>query len=248
MRTQLEKHNSLLPFVQTSEQGLIVQAVEKSRIIAKCQPEQVLQVVAKWRLYVGMPKGDVSEELAIVTDFIYQNYGHLTLDELELAYNLTAQDKFDVEFFGYFSPMYVGKVLSSYLHYRKIQLADAIRDRERKALEEMDKGAKPTPEEHCRITKEIFKSFYDRYKQTGVLKDVMSICYNHLRKHNMLKLTKPEIDEAMKYGEDNVEPDLEKSVRAYEVKVLARSFCVQKYFDKVSIDIILDNIKPEQFT
>jgi hypothetical protein len=93
----------------------------------------LINVVAKWRMYVGLPKTDVSEELSLVAQFLYKEYGYLTVNEIELAYTLSVTNRLrEAEFFGYFSPLYVGKVLDAYLYYRKITMADTIRRRDSK--------------------------------------------------------------------------------------------------------------------
>jgi 2-isopropylmalate synthase len=63
--------------------------------------DTLLGVVAKWRMYIGLPKTDVSEELMINVDFINKNYPFLTLGEIELAINLSVTRKLeDVEFYA----------------------------------------------------------------------------------------------------------------------------------------------------
>jgi hypothetical protein len=153
-------------------------------------------VVSKWRLYIGLPKEDVTEELAIVTDFISKNYNFLTLGEIELAYNLSVIRVLDdTEFYGSFSPLYVGKVLSSYLYYRKMTLADAIRRKEKYEMEQQEISNRPTPEEEAQLTKEILKDFYRKSQETGEVNDPFNICYNFLRKYHFMKVSKDDIEE-----------------------------------------------------
>ncbi len=219
-------------------------------MIAQSTPEQVLKVVAKWRMYIGIPKNEVGEELAVITDFIHKNYGHMTLQEIELAYNLSAMNRLDnVEFYGSFSPMYVGKVISAYLHYRKVLLTDAIREREKKIQEELEIANRPTPEQQRDFTREILGSFYNEYKEKGDFNDLLSLTFKHLRKYGYLKPSKEEVAEAMKYANHIIDTRDKKPIdRDFEVKLLGRKYVVKKYFDKISFDMLMNNIKTEHFS
>ena len=211
---------------------------------------ELLKIVSKWRLYIGIPKKEVDVELSIATEFISNSYPHLTLAEIELAYTLSISRKLeDVEFFGYFSPLYIGKVLDSYLYYRKMTMADAVRKREKYLYEEAERKNRPTPEQQCLDTKEILEGFYGKWKETGEVDDILNICYNFLRKIKILKLTQPEIDEAMEEAKKNKKPSpfLKSVTQEHEVKVYARNYCVKKFFEKTDIKTILENINPKQF-
>lgn len=250
---------SLLEYITSEEEHSIVQAVEGSKQIAKAEnvKEELINMVVKWRMYIGIPKADVAEELVLVAGFIYENYGFLTLPEIELAIKLSVLRKLkDVEFHGYFSPMYVGKVLDSYLYYRKMTMADSIRRREKAIAEEREKLNRPSPEEQAEGYKELFRSFYNEYKQNGYIRDVFNLCYNFLRKHKMMEVPKERIEEAQEYGKRKVEEVKEKARReggkidfdlGLEEKRWARNYCVHKFFDDVDINILCNNIKPHHF-
>ena len=253
----LQKQNNLSPFIETNEELQIVKAVEESEIISNLSDiTKLLKIVSKWRVYVGIPKSDVSEELAIITDFIFHNFGHLTLKELELAINLSILRKLDdVDFYGSFSAMYVGKVLDSYLYYRKQTMADVIRRRDKKSYEELEQKSKPSPTEEAELTREIFADFYKEYKEKGSINDFMNLCWNFLRKYKFLTPVKAEYDEALEFAKkeiDKLNKNLfireDKDEKDQKIKILARNYLVQKYFDNVEINVVLNNIKPELFT
>jgi hypothetical protein len=217
----------------------------------------LINVVAKWRMYVGLPKTDVSEELSLVADFLYKEYGYLTVNEIELAYTLSVTNRLrEAEFFGYFSPLYVGKVLDAYLYYRKITMADTIRRRDRAMQEAKELANKPTQEQQAKQMKELFKEMYDRYKSQGEIYDPFSITYNFLRRAKLFTPTKDEIEEAVKWGKEKVQ-EIKREKYAFvkynlnqeeEEKRWSRTWCVQKYFENVDISVLLNNIKPEFFT
>lgn len=233
----------------------IVQSIEQSELISNLKDlTPLLQVISKWRVYVGVPKGDVAEELAIITEFIYKNFGHLTLKELELAINLSVLRKLDdVEFYGTFSVMYVGKVIESYLYYRKRTMADAIRLMEKQKYDDIEKQNKPTPEQEAELTKEIISDFYKQYKEEGHINDILNICWFFFRKYKWITPTRSEYDDAMAWAEkqydklnkgffSRVENDKEQ-----KIKILARNYCVQNYFSTIDINVALKNIKSELF-
>ena len=244
---------SLVNFVSNNDELEIVNAVEKSIVIAKLQDlSELLKVVSKWRLYIGVPKKEVDVELSIATEFIAGNYAHLTLSEIELAFTLSMTRKLeDVDFFGYFSPLYIGKVLDSYLYWRKINMAEAIRKREKFLQEEAEKNNRPSPEQQCEDTKEIIFEFYKKWEDTGEVNDPLNITYNFLRKHKLMKLTQADIDEAMaaaKTISKKPNPFIKAIVSEdHETKRHARNFCVKKFFENVDIVVLLNNIKPEFF-
>ena len=220
-------------------------------------PNQLLKVITEWRIYIGVPKSeDLGEEFSVLANFLQENYDFLTIDEIRLAYNLSVTRKLkDVEFYGYFSPMYVGKVLDSYLNYRKMMMADVIRDKEKHDKEQEELKNRPSPEKQCEDTKNLIKDYYNEWKEKGEIRDIFSICYNFLRKHKFMTIMTEEIDEAMAYGLkmarskdrplfERVNPtDEEAEQRRY-----ARNWCVQNYFKNVDIDILLNNINSELFT
>ena len=251
----MQKPNSLSHHIQTNEELAIVTAVETSVLVGQLKDlTPLLQIVGKWRLYVGLPKDDVSHELTIATDFIREQFGFLTLQEIELAYKLSVVRKLEnCDFFGYFAPIYIGKVLSAYLYYRKMTLAESIRRKEEHEYAEMQKKNTPTPKEEMELTKDIFKSFYEQYKKEGVISDVFNLCYKHLRQHSSFSPDKKMVDDAMEYAKFRVSQmdkelfrDIIKSPDN-EIKRWARNYCVQKYFDNIDINLLLDSIKEEQF-
>jgi hypothetical protein len=265
---QSQKPN-LLHFVQTNEELKIVQAIDKSFSIKSLGKElyPLLQVVARWKMYLGISDkasiDDTSIQVSLVRDFIFENYSHLTLDEVELAYKLAATNKLhDCDYFGFFSPFYVGKVLDAYLYYRKREMADLIRRKEKEErMVEMQNSNKMTPDEECVLTKKIIEDFYNDKE----VNDVMNLCWNYLRgqvlKGNrdfLSKWTSPQkedYEEAMRFAKqkimekENLFLDYYKSVnRESDEKKIARNYCVKKYFEMTPLENILKSIKPEHFS
>lgn len=262
---QLQKvqNKSLADFVSNNEEKSIVVSVSQSKPIKEASLSELLERVATLRLYVGLPKdGGTSQELTVATNFIFNNFDHLTIDELDLAFNLFVMNKLDeFEFYGSFSPLFIGKVLNSYLHYRKITMADVIRKQEKYNQEQKERENIPSPEQQASDKRNTILDYYNEYKQNGCINDIMSICYYFFRKdkaHRELfnfKFTQQQIDEAFvwaaeKYKKEKdavglfkIDPKQEK----LEIDRFARIWCVQKYFDNVDINVVLNNITPDLF-
>lgn len=254
---QLIKQKPLLEFCQTKEQHDLVKSISNSVAINQCNIEDLLKVVSQWRMFIGISDKDFSEEIALNTKFIFQNFNYLTIAEIQLAYNLSILGKLDnVEFYGTFSPMYISKVLNSYLYYRKMELADTVRKKEKHDQEQLEVQNKPTPEQQAELTKEIFIDFYKEWQDKGEINDVFNICYNFLRKHKIINPDKDEISFAVVWGKDKaalIKSKVYKPFDSYrldidkEEKRWARNWCVQNYFKKNGIDVLINNIKSELF-
>ena len=253
------KPNNLLNFIETPEEYAIAISVQQSVAVKDLkEATPLVKLVGKWRAYVGLPKEDVTQELAIVVQYIRESWGMLTLQEIELAINLSISRKIDdCEFYGFFSPMYVGKVLGSYMYYRKITMADAIRRKEKFEQTEAEKNNKPTPEQEAQVTQELVLGFYKEYKKKGQISDPFNLTYTFLRKHKWLKVSEQDIKESMGWAENKYELQKgQKDVlvgaitddKDLEIKRHARNYLVAKYFGNVDIDVVINNIKPELFT
>ena len=247
-----------MDFVKTKGEEDIALAIQNSTMIQNLKdPNQLLKVITEWRIYIGVPKNeDLSEEFSIMAQFLFENYGFLTLEEIRLAFKLSITRKLEqVEFYGYFSPLYVGKVLDSYLYYRKLTMADVIRRKEKDEKEELEIKNRPSAEQQAKNMKEILNQFYKEYQETKEINDVFSIAYNFLRKHDFLKVEKEDIDLALEYGkkkyfekEKKLTDKIVEVERDLEIKRHARNWCVQKYFKNVDFIVLQNNIKSELFT
>lgn len=206
---------------------------------------------------IGISDKDLSEEIAFNTKFIHKNFGNLTVAEIQLAYNLSILGKLDnVEFYGTFSPMYISKVLNSYLYYRKMELHDTIRKKEKYDLEQLEEQNKRTPEQRAEDMKDTFLGFYKEWQDKGEINDVFHQCYDFLKKHKILRLDKEEIENARAWGKGKaalIKSKMSNQFKYYTIndeqqeRVWSMNWCVQNYFKKNGIDILINNIKSELF-
>lgn len=245
----------MLVYAENKNEIDIIKAQESELIRNIADPTLLIDIVAAWVAHVGLPKNDVSAELIIISKFIYDNYSYLNKGEIELAYNMALTGKLeDVKYFGNFSPLYVGKVLTAYTRYRKETLIEVYNRKNKKEMLEQD--SKPSPQEQADLTKQIIHDFYVAFKETGEIDDPFSLCYNYLFKNELIKPTKEDVDSAVKWGKEKVEA-IKGNMNAFsgfkineelQYKRWARSWCVQKFFKTVDINILLNNIIPSQFT
>ena len=144
----------------------IAECVEKGILIGKMgnNLDKLVDLAAKWRAFIGLPKDDVSEELALIAKFIFECYHFMTYEEVELAIKLSVMRTLkDVEFNGYFSPMYVGKVLDSYLYYRKLIMAEPIRKKNIYEQQIEEEKKRPSPEKRAEDVRAFMKEFYHQF-------------------------------------------------------------------------------------
>ena len=276
MQNQSKKQNSLSAYINNQQELEIIEAVENSIQLGRTDnpSESALAIAAKWRMYIGIPKQDATEELMIISSYLVETYPFLTIGEFELAIKLSMQSKLkDCEFYGFFSPLYVSKVIESYLYYRKIQTADVVRRKEKHDSELRDKANKPSPELQCERIKEIIQGHYDHINSNKDINDYGNYMYDFIRKRKWLYmnkekeeipkdvppemcilLTKESIAEAQAYGKKKTIDFISKLKRKSDFdrdfleRKYAREYCVEKYFKNVDIVMLLNNIKLDYFS
>lgn len=251
MPIQSAKPKSLQQYAETRDESQIVNAVENSMVISNCHTDKIVELVSKWIMYIGIPKNDISEEITLVSAYIFQKYGFLTIGEIELAIELSLSRLSDVQYFGQFAPMYVSKVLESYLYYRKMTLADPIRRKQKDDMEAERKASIPSKEKQANEWKIMVMDYYKEWKATGEIRDVFSLLYYYLRRCNMMKINQERIIEAQIYGKKKVselKKDSIDDILAHNTeKGFSRNYCVQRFFEDINIITLVNNIKPEHF-
>jgi len=254
---------SLLEFTENKEQRDIVIAVKEGTLMSELPVEKVVDSMAQWRLMLGLHKdGANPQELAIAATFVHAQFGHITIEELNLAclnFILGRYDK-KIEFYGVLSPLFVSQVINGYLYYRKMSLAQPARNKEKyeEQLLLEQSSSKPPREEECKTTKKIIQDFYNDWKANGEFVDVLSVAYNFLRPRKEVfgfhldsgRIKKAEEWAAKKYLQDRDKDLLLDKLQVAELrkKRYARTWCVMDYFSRVeNVDEILNKITPELF-
>jgi polyhydroxyalkanoate synthesis regulator phasin len=196
--------------------------------------------------------------LVLLSQFIVKNYPQITIEEIDLAIDLSLTDKLDVDVrtFNNFSPMYVSRILNGYIEHRK-RLYHEIYSRKVKEEEIKQMQKKATPQEERDLTIEIIRDFYNKYKTDGYIDDVFNILYNYLKKSKKLNPSKEVIDEAIKYGKIKAEEHINSYFADVFIKErpdkkelenrYARNYCVCKFFDTLNLEEFLSKIEISEF-
>ena len=252
----LQKQEPLSAFVGNQEELKLVKLIEDGVMIQRLEnpKETVLELVTQWRFAVGLPKEDVSEELVVVTNFILMNYAHMTLGEIENAINMSIMKQLkDCDFFGHFSPMYCASVLESYLHYRKIRLADAVKRRQQYLIKATEERNRPTQEQQAENMKEILSGLWQEFQEMGVVKDPFNLAYEYLYRIGALHVNFKDLATGIRNAvrENSIMRQAEfKTVGDYSLneRRLAKNWLVQNYFSSLQkVEQVLMLVDPIHF-
>lgn len=157
----------------------------------------LIDLVGKWRYYIGIKEELSQEELFMNVTFIRENFSGLNLVDIDQAINLSLRGDLnvDVEHYQSFTPLYISKILNSYKEYRGKIICD-IRDRIEK-LENVPKEA--TIEERIELAKSSLKQMYNNRADKRFY-DYGGVTYDFIKRNELLPLSKSLVEEAMKYG------------------------------------------------
>ncbi len=176
----------------------------------------LIDLVGKWRFYVGIKEELTQDELLMNINFIRENFSDLNLFDIKEAIDLSLNGKLqvDVEHYQSFTPMYISRILTAYKKYRGNIIVKI-----RKELEavELNKPKKFTNNEKLELTKDNLQVLYES-KDSDSFYDYGSVAYNFIKKNKLVRFTKELVDEAMKFGKNNYTEMKRKS--AYKDAVL----------------------------
>jgi len=225
--------------------------------------DNLIDTLAKWRWMSGIntynqDDNEVARELVLLSKFVIKNYPQITIEEIDLAIDLSLTDKLDVDVrtFNSFSPMYVSRILNGYIEHRR-KLYNDIYSRKVRVDEITEMEKKPTPKEQMDSTIDLIRHFYDKFKKDGFIDDVFNILYNYFRRTKKINPSKEVIDEAIKYGKIKSE----EHINSYFADVLikerpnkkqmenryARNYCVCKFFEKLNLEEFISKIEISEF-
>jgi len=223
----------------------------------------LVEVMAQWRLLLGVTTESTEQELVVICQFIYDNFKKFTLSDLKLAMNWTISGKVDVGFVTQknISSYYISRALNAYEEekrriYNKL-MYDRDKELERKRLEDQ---AKITPRDKANIFKESILTMYKAHKDGRPIIDFGDIVYNWLKSTHQLPRDPVTLSNAIKYGQDmyfeerrsegGLSPfgNLGKAENKEDrQKKLSRQFMIMQYFDKYDIPYIISKINIHDF-
>lgn len=104
----------------------VAQSVLSAKLISQATEDELKQKLVKIYLLVGLRQQHfpVAEEKAFLHQYIFQNYGNKTLDELELAFSLAIKGQLnlkleDYKVFDQFPCEYVSRIMNAYRDWLK---------------------------------------------------------------------------------------------------------------------------------
>ena len=74
----------------------------------------LIELVGKWRYFIGIKEELSKEELFMNINFIRENFNELNLVDIDQAINLSIKGEFDIDIEHYqsFTPLYISKILT----------------------------------------------------------------------------------------------------------------------------------------
>ena len=218
----------------------------------------LLMIITEWRALLGIAKNQNAEEIILVFRFVAENFNFLTVEEIEIAVNLSIMGRFkDVEFKGFFSAEYASRVLNAYWYYSKVRLAEAYRRRELHLQAIAEEKNRPTPKQEADSKIEFLTEAYNQWQETGKFRDPFNILYRFFVKKGFMNPQKY-LSEAEVFGKKEGKISYDKlnenryiddgsAVYKKEVESFTNNGCVNLYFKENSLKSIIDKIRPDIF-
>ena len=226
---------------------------------------KLVELMAQWRLLLGVTSDTTEAELILICQFVYDNFKKFTLSDIKLAMNWTISGKVEVGFVSQknISSYYVSRALNGYEEVKRSIFNRMMEERNRylnRLEDQKSKQIVETPEEKADGFKEFILSMYNQHINGGEFYDLGDMVYNWLKKTNQLDRNSEVINAAIKFGHDKL---IEEKVTAkfknklYDVideglderkrKKYARAYMIKKYFDNIGIGELVSKIKPSDF-
>lgn len=267
-----------MSLAETKEEKQIIKAIGGGIAIAKFtahDEEAFLDFLGEWKVMIGDQRKSTGRgaviDLVMIKEFIKESFPTITLPEIKLAAKLSILGKLSCSPQLYnnqsFSILYCTTVISSYLDYKKEQLAPVFD----KWVRTPPPDKEWTDQEKLDSCKDLFAFEYEKYKKTGEIEDPMNLCYNFLIKSKRLVLYTDQVTAAQKYGKEqairflqkedgSVKEALSRQTRADKTlrgeiinvtqleKQYARNYCVQQFFNALAnIEQLTDTILLSEF-
>lgn len=169
----------------------------------------LIDLVGKWRYYIGVKEDLSKEEIFINVTFIRENFGELNLVDINEAIRLSLKGDLDtdVEHYQNFTPIYISKILLAYKKYRSdlvVTVRQKITQRHNQLL------SRVSNDERVDIAKKNLQSMYENRNEKSFY-DYGSVVYDFIRKNKLIKLTKELVDDAMAFGEKKCTENIRQS-------------------------------------
>ena len=255
-------------WIQNEAEYEVAKTYEEKRIgdFTKEDMTKLVELMAHWRILLGVTSDSTELELVIICQFVYDNFKKFTLADVRLAMNWAIAGKIDVGFVSQKSlaSFYVSKVLNSYDDRKREIFNDFMERRDRHLRRiEIDKKSEPSLEEKAKTFKEMIMGLYKAHQNNQNFYDFNDFVYNWLKSTGQIQATQEEITAAVFYGQEKYREESRQQNAANilrqisnmdvadnkeeKQKKFAREYIIKKYFDKYTIGEIIARIKPSQF-
>lgn len=258
-------NNLIGDWIKSEDHLMIAQTFSEKRIAQfnKADMAQLVDAIAKWQVMLGLGSDSTEQELIFICQFIYDNFGSLTLSDIHNASNLVVSQKIVLEYTSQrkITALYVSKSLNAYIEY-KTNLYNEILANKRKHLEKLENSKVRilTASEKANDFKNHIIAMYKNYEQEGWTIDFGDFVYEWMKKLNLLndsiipkaiayaetrflddKKNPNTLAMQIKMGLNNIE-----SIK-FQKKKYAREYVVNNFFQHNDILDIIQLIKIDQF-
>lgn len=225
---------------------------------------KLVEVMAQWRLLLGVTSDSTEQELIVICQFLYDNFKKFTLSDIKLAMNWTISGKVDV---GYvtqknISSYYISRALNAYEEEKRRIYNKLMYERDKQIERQKNEDHSAiTAKDRANIFKEAILTMYKSYKEGRPIIDFGDFAYNWLKRTNQLSKDPIVISDAIKYGQDmylkerhsegglspfsNLGKTEDKQDRQ---KKLSRQYMIMQYFNHHTIPEIISKINILDFT
>lgn len=259
------RNNSLIGgWLNSEEERSIVASYDEKRLkhFDKDDIKKLVEVIARWRLLLGVTAESNDTELLVITQFVYDNYPNITLTDIGYAMNWAISGRIEVGFVSQknISSYYVSRAINAYIAEKR-RIVNDIEERKNtyKAQAEPEK-IEQTPLQKANTFKSIILNLYDSYKKEKPIFDYNDIVYEWLKRSKNLCLDPKIISEAIRYGKQRViEEKQDNTVNGFLIRTLeddkelrekkhSRVYMIKWFFmDKQSPKDIIDLINVNDF-
>jgi hypothetical protein len=244
---------------------MIAQTFSEKKIAQfnKTEMAQLVDAIAKWQIMLGLGSDSTEQELVFICQFIYDNFGSLTLSDINTASNLVVSQKIILEYTSQrkITALYVSKSLNAYIEY-KTNLYNEILANKRKHLEKLEdsKVRVLTQSEKANDFKNHIIAMYKNYEEDGWTIDFGDFVYEWMKKLDLIN--NAIVPQAIAYAETRyIEDKKNPNSFAMQVKMglnniesikfqkkkYAREYVVNNFFQCNDILDIIQLIKIDQF-
>lgn len=264
--TQYNGQNSLIgDWIKTETELAIAKTYAEKKIgdFTREDMTKLVEIMAQWRILLGVTSDPTEQELIIICQFMYDNFKKFTLSDVRLAMNWAIAGKFDVGFVTLknINSYYVSRVMNAYDEYKRQIFNGFMEEREKmRRRQEIDKPRTLTNQEKAETFKDFVVSMYRAYQGDGLLYDVGDSLYDWIKRTGQLNPNKQEIQEAVEYGRRRFNEEmqeknlknllteaLDKKSKEDQQRKYAREYIIRLYFERMTLGEILRKIDVSQF-